>query len=435
MLTNEQKTSLIDKICKSEEFKKRDVYIKLLKYLLDCHLTNSQTKEYQIAVDVLEKEKGFDSSQDTSVRYRIHKLRELINKYYQFEGANETICIEIPKGVYKLVFNEKEEKKTTVSDDIKNTEQIDINKTVLRNKRITTINGTILSILSLILVYFLLFNNNEKATKYDDLEVWDSYFNNDYENLLIIGDFYIFHEQDKDLGFMRRIMDYNITNERQLKQFGEKFKDRVIEKHSLGEAPHNSLYNILDLQPIFTSRNKSLELKWTTSLKMDEVNEKNIVYIGEFRNIRLLDTFLENLPITHVFDSSSGKHSITINDPGLDKSVPKVYEKLAVSPPMHAYNDYGMVIKIPGFNGENYMLFIGLGYIAQIQIVKLFSIPEKARELEEKIKDKIGNVPEYFQVLFRTTGYNFTDYASELIYISEIDKDEYLKTRSQQGTK
>ncbi len=56
--------------------------------------------EYTIAVDVLGKSQDFKESKDASVRVEVHRLRKRLAEYYQQEGADHFIRIEIPTGQY-----------------------------------------------------------------------------------------------------------------------------------------------------------------------------------------------------------------------------------------------------------------------------------------------------------------------------------------------
>jgi hypothetical protein len=63
-------------------------------------------KEYNIAVQALGRPPDFDQKRDSIVRVEAHKLRRRLHEYYEAEGADHEIRIEIPPGQYapKFVF-------------------------------------------------------------------------------------------------------------------------------------------------------------------------------------------------------------------------------------------------------------------------------------------------------------------------------------------
>jgi hypothetical protein len=65
-----------------------------------------QIKEYNIAVQALGRPPDFDQKRDSIVRVEAHKLRRRLHEYYEAEGADHEIRIEIPPGQYapKFVF-------------------------------------------------------------------------------------------------------------------------------------------------------------------------------------------------------------------------------------------------------------------------------------------------------------------------------------------
>jgi hypothetical protein len=59
-----------------------------------------QIKEYNIAVDALGRPPHFDQKRDSIVRVEAHRLRKRLREYYEADGADHSIRIEIPSGQY-----------------------------------------------------------------------------------------------------------------------------------------------------------------------------------------------------------------------------------------------------------------------------------------------------------------------------------------------
>jgi hypothetical protein len=55
-------------------------------------------KEYVIALEVFHRPDSYDPKIDSVVRVEAAKLRSKLERYYQTEGRNDPLRIEIPKG-------------------------------------------------------------------------------------------------------------------------------------------------------------------------------------------------------------------------------------------------------------------------------------------------------------------------------------------------
>ncbi len=67
-----------------------------------------QIKEYNIAVDALGRPPEFDQKRDSIVRVEAHRLRKRLREYYETDGADHAVRIEIPPGQYAPQFLERE---------------------------------------------------------------------------------------------------------------------------------------------------------------------------------------------------------------------------------------------------------------------------------------------------------------------------------------
>ena len=68
-------TEEVGKIIESGALGRSHIYERLLSYLAQCSEKNQKPREVDIAIDVFDKTKEFDSNQDSFVRVYIHNLR------------------------------------------------------------------------------------------------------------------------------------------------------------------------------------------------------------------------------------------------------------------------------------------------------------------------------------------------------------------------
>lgn len=82
---------------------------RLLTYLCSKYFAGEadQIKEYNIAVDLLGRSVDFDPADNASARVEVHRLRKKLRTYYDSEGADRDLRIEIPTGTYVPQFAPK----------------------------------------------------------------------------------------------------------------------------------------------------------------------------------------------------------------------------------------------------------------------------------------------------------------------------------------
>lgn len=93
----------LNRIVTSPVFEKSGRARELLSYLVEEEIEGrgGQIKGFTIAVDVFNRDAGFDASNDPLVRVHVGRLRELLAQYYAGAGAADELHIKIPKGGYR----------------------------------------------------------------------------------------------------------------------------------------------------------------------------------------------------------------------------------------------------------------------------------------------------------------------------------------------
>jgi len=409
LIDKKSKDYVLDKLLNSQLFNDREIYKKLLKYIVNASSNNITPKETVIAAEVFGKGVDFNASEDTTVRVHMHNLRKMLDEYYRTEGDNDKIKIQIPKGHYRVKLIEKP-------------------KTGFGKKKsrysillIVLVVIQFLVILHLAFNYYFLQNSNLNGdiAARDDV-IWHHFFNNGFETSVVIGDFLVFHEYNEYLNRVRRIQDYEINLENELDDYIKNNPNLNIENWSLGEIPHNSIFNLVDLQPVIMNFRKKFDINFTTEIDINFIKNRNIIYIGEFKNLRVLSNLILNLPIK--YETLPWWHG---------KIQFKKDEKETVLNTSHNWDvnrfvvDLGLVAKLPGQNNENYIFFAGFGYNAQIKIIQLFSQNSSLNELEKNIEDIHGYIPDYFAIVFEIKGFDRASTTADLKFFTEIKEDYY----------
>jgi hypothetical protein len=100
----------VDRILQSTPFRTSGVLRHLLGYLTEkCLAGESDTlKEYTIGIDALGKPESFDPRQESVVRMHTARLRQKLADYYRTEGIEDSIILDLPKGGFRITFENKQ---------------------------------------------------------------------------------------------------------------------------------------------------------------------------------------------------------------------------------------------------------------------------------------------------------------------------------------
>lgn len=98
----EQVREQLDRILRSGSFRNAPALQRLLQYVTSKSTEGQLThlKEYTIGIDVFGRGNSYDPKVDPVVRVEMHRIRQKLREYYQNEGANDPIFLEIPTGQY-----------------------------------------------------------------------------------------------------------------------------------------------------------------------------------------------------------------------------------------------------------------------------------------------------------------------------------------------
>lgn len=110
-LPTEQISAELDRILHSSSFQHSGRLSRFLRFVVERTLEGGQPqlKEFTVALEVYDKDPGFDPRLDSIVRVEASRLRAKLREYYETEGRENRIRIELPKGGYTPVFRRVDE--------------------------------------------------------------------------------------------------------------------------------------------------------------------------------------------------------------------------------------------------------------------------------------------------------------------------------------
>ncbi|WP_017446882.1 helix-turn-helix domain-containing protein [Gayadomonas joobiniege] len=452
--------SHLNEIKNSQTIGRSKVNCKLLSYLVEHYLSLTEQesdykppKEIELAVKVFDRESDFNPAEDAFVRVYISNLRKKLKTYYQTEGEDQKLKINIPPGGYGLNFSyqekltndkaETDDEKVLEIDakqnqdleasipirstktastskpiepvgEVANTRQPDKSSEI---KSVAIIGLTLLLILSLAANWLLIqAEKNTQLTPYQEVRkhpLWQPLLNNDKSTLLVIGNLYMLHGEDPETGRAIGIRDYNINSDQDLELFFSEYPHKRG-KLRPGKSPFllkNSVFAAKHLLPLFSDPRK-INIKLISDLTPDDLRDFNLIYLGLYKSLGTLDVYLRG----------SNLHLDQYASRLTDKKSGKVYS--VRGNPHQEYTDYGVFARFNGPSGNLIMTFAGFSDASVIQMARFLTNPKKlySKNFIHHFSSLKQSGNSNFELMFSTSGYDRTDLGSEVISSNKLDE-------------
>jgi hypothetical protein len=108
-LSTEELRPLLDRILKSRHFASAGRKKKFLQVVFEYYLRGraDELTEFLLACEVFGHDQNYNPAEDPSVRVCAHDVRKRLKAYFENEGAEETLIVQIPPGAYRPLFLER----------------------------------------------------------------------------------------------------------------------------------------------------------------------------------------------------------------------------------------------------------------------------------------------------------------------------------------
>ena len=104
-----EKREELRRVIESKHFANSPKKIRFLEFISEqaFHGSSDKLNEYLIGSEVYGRGTDFDQQKDPIVRVQAHEIRRLLKKYYEQEGQNDLVRIDLPPGRYVPIFNRR----------------------------------------------------------------------------------------------------------------------------------------------------------------------------------------------------------------------------------------------------------------------------------------------------------------------------------------
>jgi hypothetical protein len=104
--THQECRELVARLVASKHFRRSERHCAFISYVCNVALTEAgrEIRETEVGWKVFGRPAGYDTAQDNIVRVNASEVRHRLKEYFQGEGMQEPLGLEIPRGSYRPVF-------------------------------------------------------------------------------------------------------------------------------------------------------------------------------------------------------------------------------------------------------------------------------------------------------------------------------------------
>ena len=384
-MTDHRKISqTLEKLLSSKTFSKPGVYRDLLNYLVNCSLKGETPKEQQIALDVFGKKA--DQEKELNVRVYILNLRNKLKEYYQNEGKDDTVILQIPKGKYQVEFKFQTYKS--------------FKRSLEKYSLALFISGFLLIIISFVLIL------NMDKFRQPKQAIWKGFLKPDYPVLIVLGDHYFFTDSIAT-GRLGSSRDTRINSDEDLDAYLKthpKLIDKIRKSNTtyINRQAPLGLFNIMKM---LGGGVANVEIKYSSQLRWEDTRNKHLIFIGSIKTLQFLKPTLERVGLKYDLVHSSFTYKTADSTLFFDNRSENYLD-----------HEYASLIHFCAKDGRKVLFLLSDADVGNIAAMKYLT-DMKNSDFQEKENEQ------NYKAVFEVKGQDLTDFKVDLIRIDPIKEN------------
>jgi hypothetical protein len=405
--------ALADRIRATGALGRSQLILKLFDFLIECSATGRAPKETEVAIEVFGKDGGFDVAQDAMVRVYVHKLRRKLEEYYSAAGRSDPFQLTLPKGAYRIVIHDRDATNPPIHDlPVDDATAVAPHRAANSRRWVwPTLAGSLL--INLLFLGALVWYSHRTGTTDPALNnpLWSRVLAPDRPLLVVLGDYYIFAETDRNMEVQRLVREFSINSPDDLDQYLKlhpEFADRYQDMQ-LKYLPTSAAYALKDLMPLLATASARTRVVLASELTPQMLKSSNVVYIGYLSGMGMLSDL--------VFSGSRFDVGESF-DVLIDRASGKKYISQAALPVPgeQTYHDFGYFATFAGPAGNQIMIIAGTRDVAVMATAESITHADSLQQLSARS----GNVRS-FDALYDVFAMNGTNLNGTLLLTGKID--------------
>ena len=384
------------RVANSKTFRHRGMLRHLLVYLAGKTSSDQSAdlKEYVIGVEAFSKPPGYDPQADASVRVQVSRLRHCLSEYYEDEGSEDAVRIEIPKGQFRLEFNAHEQ----TDRDEKAASQDEFLRRRLGRIRKACAALVCVAVVAIAGMAMLWIRSASLPSLAPELmAIWGNYVTGGRPVLVVLGAPLFAKYTTAETGLFFR--DPRLNEWEQAKAAPDIGRVgaavggvRVTQSRiytGVGEATGAFL-----LGRMMSPSGREISLRRSNGLSLDDYRDRNVIVLGAPK----YNAHLKDLPVEQQFLYSA----IGIWNLRPQPGEPKRFDQTFSSDYEEVVEDHAVISRFPGLHGVGETTVLGGNSTeGTLAAVEFATQPRYAAELAARLRDGRRQLPKAYQVVIR----------------------------------
>ena len=433
-VTEEERRLALERVLNSKYFIHAPMKQKFLRLICDFHLhgRGGDLNEYLIGREVFDRDDSYNPATDPIVRVGAHGVREKLALYYQKEGTNDLLRIEIPIGSYEPIFiphcNQLMEETAPQVLPERVFDTASASPTGANREKFwlyATIGVLALVLVALLSAYLKLRRQDNLTRNEGDREVykavWEPFLKSDDQTLVVLSNppvFRFVNNADPGKVIERSVQPPLEQMDKLLQSLQNKQIINIIPERGrlvlttdtytgIGEAI--GLHQITDL---FRSAGKNIVIKQSRTVSAEDLKKQNVIVLGS----TWVNNWSGKLPTQEFFVYNS-RVAIENHDPRPGEE--REYKPLFDEQTGNLITDYALVTVSPNMSDENVVMVLagahseGTAAAAEYVTGKHY-LNEFKRQLTQ------AGAPKYYQALLKVGVENGIPTTISLVSIHEL---------------
>ena len=406
----------LERILDSDRLRQSRSLVQLLEYLGQKSLEGAGAglKEYTIGVEALGKPDGYDPQVDASVRSQVRRLRAKLAQYYDAEGSSDPIHITLPRGGFELQF----EPRAGVAEP----PRAEVSTAASSRRTVWLLAIAVCSLAAALLVQTLVLAPDTGRVDTSGMftaemeELWRPYLTSSRPSVICLGIPMFLHFARDSAPTVGTIRDSSTNawspDNPRIREWSRILDARAVEPWyrymAVGEAMgayalgKNLLAGGLDV-PIV----RSPEMTW------DAISSNNVIYLGAPK----VNPQLRIESFSRYFRISESTEAIENLEPA-----PGEPERFPIAGHDGERFAPALIGRYPSTGGGGYTTVIGSSTnLAVWGAVEYLTRPQYAASLVGDLRQRYGQVPEFFEAVVMSRLVDDHPVSVELLAVRRID--------------
>jgi hypothetical protein len=404
---------VVERVCNSAQFRRSVRLRQLLVYL--CHRAwteaSEDIREHEIGVDVFDRSKPYDPSEETIVRVQASQLRKRLEQYFAEEGRDEQRILDIPKGAYIPAVRERPVAVITVASEPAAAPPPHTNRTL-----VAVLSGLCIFLAAscAILLYRQTVSTHEHQAGPTVRKFWSAFSADGRQTFVVIADAAFSAVQDT----LRRPIELNEYVRREYKAELDRpdlSPDRKDMAGYLMERRYTSLADVMFIRRL-TLASVLDPAKTTIVFSRDHTlrafQEGNHVLLGSRRAVPWVDLFNDSLDFRFVYDEATRRLVVENRRPANGEPKRFALAKQGAS----GGESFSLIACLPNLANTGYVLILSGQEASGTEAAgNLLTTEALLQNLLARLPAKPEGELPYFEALLRTRHMDYTSQGFELL--------------------